>query len=471
MKPPGGFQRLFGGGMAKAAPARAAAPALAIRDLGVPSWAELRAQAGERRAELGLPAAAAADRPANPHDLVRAFGSDAPPRVKLYRDHAAWCPYCHKIWLFLETKQIPYEVEKINMRCYGDKPRSFLAKVPSGMLPVAEIDGRVVTESDRILFELEDLYKDRVPLVPTEPAAAERFARLLRLERELFGAWMQWLTSGWSDAANRANFEAVLAAVDQELFVTEGPWFCDDFSLVDIQFVPFLERMVASLLYYKGYNVRSVMWPGIVAWFEGLEGRAAYVGTKSDYYTHVHDLPPQLGGCAFNDRAEDFKRAIDGLDGTSWHLPLPPLAETVEPVTGLLAEEPERDRLEAAEKLLGNHEAVVRFAARGCGTPGPRPVAAPLADPTATPGTAHLPAVDLALRFVVLCLLAGEGEGVGPGFGLEFEPDGSGAGSDVVASAAYLRDRIGVPRDLKLPAARQLRAHLNYLIGRMTPAT
>ena len=98
------------------------------------------------------------------------------------------------------------------------------------MLPVAEIDGRVVTESDRILFELEDLYKDRVPLVPTEPAAAERFARLLRLERELFGAWMQWLTSGWSDAANRANFEAVLAAVDQELFVTEGPWFCDDFT-------------------------------------------------------------------------------------------------------------------------------------------------------------------------------------------------------------------------------------------------
>ena len=147
------------------------------------------------------------------------------------------------------------------------------------MLPVAEIDGRIVTESDRILFELEDLYKDRVPLVPTEPAAAERFARLLRLERELFGVWMQWLTSGWSDASNRANFEAVLAAVDQELFVTEGPWFCDDFSLVDIQFVPFLERMVASLLYYKGYKVRSrTDFPGIVAWFEGLEGRAAYVG-------------------------------------------------------------------------------------------------------------------------------------------------------------------------------------------------
>ena len=28
----------------------------------------------------------------------------------------------------------------------------------------------------------------------------------------------------------------------------------------------------------------------------------------------------------------------------------------------------------------------------------------------------------------------------------------------------YLRDRIGVPRDLKFPEARQLRAHVNWMI-------
>ena len=37
-------------------------------------------------------------------------------------------------------------------------------------------------------------------------------------------------------------------------------------------------------------------------------------------------------------------------------------------------------------------------------------------------------------------------------------------GGPVVASAEYLRDRVGVPRDLPFPAARQLRAHLNWLI-------
>lgn len=41
------------------------------------------------------------------------------------------CPYCHKVWLQLEEKRIPYTIEKINMRCYGDKPASFMAKVPA----------------------------------------------------------------------------------------------------------------------------------------------------------------------------------------------------------------------------------------------------------------------------------------------------------------------------------------------------
>jgi glutathione S-transferase len=33
------------------------------------------------------------------------------------------------VWLQLEEKRIPYTIEKINMRCYGDKPPSFMAKV------------------------------------------------------------------------------------------------------------------------------------------------------------------------------------------------------------------------------------------------------------------------------------------------------------------------------------------------------
>ena len=47
---------------------------------------------------------------------LRLFGTKEEPRVILYRDTAAWCPYCQKVWILLEEKKIPYKVEKINMR-------------------------------------------------------------------------------------------------------------------------------------------------------------------------------------------------------------------------------------------------------------------------------------------------------------------------------------------------------------------
>ena len=41
------------------------------------------------------------------------------------------------------------------MRSYGDKPQSFLSKVPGGLLPVVELDGTLHTESLDIMMLLE----------------------------------------------------------------------------------------------------------------------------------------------------------------------------------------------------------------------------------------------------------------------------------------------------------------------------
>lgn len=62
-----------------------------------------------------------------------------------------------------------------------------------------------------------------------------------------------------------------------------------------------LERAAASLCYYKGFVMRGAgKFPALEAWFDAMESRQTYLGTKSDHYTHCHDLPPQLGGEKFS---------------------------------------------------------------------------------------------------------------------------------------------------------------------------
>lgn len=429
-----------------------------------PSWEALSEMLRAKQAELGCEPQDLETGPTSPFALRRTFGKSEEPQVKLYRDHAAWCPYCQKVWLQLEEKQVPYIIEKVNMRCYGDKTAEFMRKVPSGLLPVMEYYGQVITESAVIARILERDFQ-ATPLLPEEGSTERvRADVLMKLERRLFSAWLSWLCQSWSEEQHKRGFIACMDDVDREMGAAGGPFFLGpELSLVDITFAPFLERIVASIPYYKGFIVRGQgRWPNLERWFAAMEARPTYMGTKSDFYTHCHDLPPQLGGCVSVPEAAAIAAAIDGTDATSWRLPLPPLSATsLEPYAP--GDNPAVDRLEAAAKLVGNHAAVTRFALRGAGRPGPRPVSAPLADPTGIADEQYTADADAALRHVAHALLVGTEEKQGSAHALQTAAQGM-RGAPVAASLAYLRDRVGVPRDMKFPAARQFRAHLNWFI-------
>ena len=60
--------------------------------------------------------------PTSSKSRLRLFGKkEEEVRVTLFRDHHAWCPYCQKVWLWLEENKVPYRIEKITMFCYGNK--------------------------------------------------------------------------------------------------------------------------------------------------------------------------------------------------------------------------------------------------------------------------------------------------------------------------------------------------------------
>jgi glutathione S-transferase len=392
-------------------------------------------------------------------------------RVTFFRDTAAWCPYCQKVWLLLEEKRIPYKISKINMRSYGDKPAWYLEKVPNGLLPAIEIDGQFMTDSLPIMQVLDASFADEgTPMmVPPEGPERDRASKLLGLERELFGAWCS-LTfqpgKGMMDRNERV-FMGTLQRVDDALGETSGPWFLDgDYpTLVDLQYVSHVERMLASVLYWKGIQMRGTgTFANIDQWLAAFEKRPSYLATKSDYYTHVMDIPPQYGPGFSIDEAKSVSATIDGRGG-SWSLPLK-LPNSAEPLAAAaLARGDEAFRHEAAFELISNHENVARFAARGAGAPGQKRFQAPLADPYALPNEKVVAAVDVCLRHVSAGLLEGtDAASEAAKADLKAVAGGEG-GKSLAACLGYLRDRIGVPRDMSQGAAMYLRAHLNAVIA------
>jgi glutathione S-transferase len=348
--------------------------------------------------------------PTNAQSRLRLFGqSESKVRVTLYRDHHAWCPYCQKVWLWLEEKQIPYRVEKVTMFCYGDKESWYQRKVPSGMLPALELNGATLTESDDILRALE---REFGPLGYGMEDA--RVWPLRRLERLLFRAWCNWLCyptrSRVQEQQNQRAFLRIAAQVEEALASTAGPFFLENFSIADVIFVPYVERMNASLFYYKGYSLREEN-SGLNAWFEALEERSTYRGTQSDFHTHAHDLPPQMGGCWANDEPETVL-AQERVDRGPW-LGLPDVGYP----------EPSTARTEALHRVLKHRETLIRLN--------------PLDDAV----------FDGALRCALTHLMTGE----------SCPPP---ADSDV--GLRYLRDRVSVPRDMSIYAAKRLRESLEF---------
>jgi glutathione S-transferase len=236
------------------------------------TWAELElASAAVEREDRATCATSTSN------SLVRTFGQPdaAAARVVLYRDSHAWCPYCQKVWLWLEANRVPYTVRKVTMRCYlgpGEKKEPwFTALVPSGMLPALALDGALITESDVILARLEAAFG---PLGGQRLEAPEVLA-LRRLERQLFRVWCDWLCYPSSDAADEADrrdaFLAVARRVADALEATPGPFFFGDaLGTSDVVFVPYVERMCASLFYFKGLDLRAA-FPPIARFFAALE--------------------------------------------------------------------------------------------------------------------------------------------------------------------------------------------------------
>jgi glutathione S-transferase len=172
------------------------------------------------------------------------------------------------------------------------------------------------------------------------------------------------------------------------------------------------------------------------------------------------NIPPQYGP-GYDDNTAEVKEAmriING-EGDSWRLPIQLNTNSLEPINACDVGKEEEARHEAAYKLISNSKNVARFACRGAGEAGRKQFQAPLADPYAVPNEKYVDSVDAWLRIVADAMLDGSAEPLQPS-----EPKKD---KEIAKCLRYLRERVGVPRDMSYPAAMQFRAHLNWAIDQL----
>ena len=396
-------------------------------------------------------------------------------------------------------------------------------------LTVEKENGSVqtITES-QVIMELLDTWHTEAdgfkPMLPKDDDSEgwARYDKLARLERELFSWWCTLIFrpegpriggSGLMNLLGKKNemsgamsgFLDCIQKVDNELNSTPGPWFFEsDYpTMIDFVFISHVERMLASCAYWKGLDLRSEemrsRFGALNRWLDAFDKRESYLAFKSDYYTNVKDIPPQYGP-GFDGGFEENRVKYAGMivDMDRQKLPLPfddplqplykglPLPLCVLNAVGISADNngsfekadenlmAKACRQMAGWKLANNGENVSNFAARG-GSRGSKnvrkPFGAELADPYANMDEEARPYVDAALRVVCKGLLGThESQDDNIEYLSSLTPElkaavPSSKTQDVKLSLTYLRDRIGVPRDLPLASARYLRAHLNWAIS------
>ncbi len=346
-------------------------------------------------------------------------------KLIFYRDRHAWCPYCQKIWLWLEFKKIPYKIEKINMYCYGEKEKWYLNKVISGKLPAIELNGQIITESDNIIDFLEKEYGSLGSSIYSNQLAKTR-----KIERNIFRSWCDWLCrSNFFNFDNKLKKNNMIKNLEEleKLLRLSSSGLIDPVNITpnklqpgtgDIIFIPYIERINASLFYYKGYKLRKE-FPLINKWMTLLESENTYTASQGDFHTHSHDLPPQMGGCFkdINKTQENFSRLVDSGEGAG--------------------------NLEINKELDSNYYKKIALA---------RVIKHKNNIININPCENN--SFDFALRSALTYLINNE---------LNKPDNNSGIG------LRYLRDRISVPRDMPLISARLLRKSLEKVASICNP--
>jgi glutathione S-transferase len=198
------------------------------------------------------------------------------------------CPYAQRTRMALIEKGLDFTLTEVDLY---NKPDWFKQLSPYGKVPLLRHNGGIVYESRIINEYLEDAFP-QPPLLPKDPLARAKARIWIDYCDSYLMPALHKIIADRKDAAKQVENRKAVA--DKFRFMeTEGLrklgggpyWLGQDISLVDLQFMPFLERFPC----YE--SLWGVAIPGdcerLKAWIETMKTRQSHKKTANSFEFHM----------------------------------------------------------------------------------------------------------------------------------------------------------------------------------------
>ncbi|KAL2978445.1 hypothetical protein AAZX31_13G118800 [Glycine max] len=204
--------------------------------------------------------------------------SDPPPlfdgTTRLYISYS--CPYAQRVWITRNYKGLQDKIKLVPIDLQ-DRPAWYKEKVyPENKVPSLEHNGKVLGES-LDLIKYVDVNFEGTPLVPSDPAKKE-FGEHLISHVDTFNKDLNSSLKGDPVQQASPSFEYLENALGK---FDDGPFLLGQFSLVDIAYIPFIERYQIVFAELFKQDIAEGR-PKLAVWIEEVNKIDAYTQTKND---------------------------------------------------------------------------------------------------------------------------------------------------------------------------------------------
>ncbi|OEL26140.1 Protein IN2-1-like protein B [Dichanthelium oligosanthes] len=203
------------------------------------------------------------------------------------------CPYAQRAWIARNYKGL-YDKIKIVAIDLADRPAWYKEKVyPENKVPSLEHNNQVKGESLDLVKYIDSNFEGP-SLIPDDPAR-KQFAEELLAYTDAFNKALYSSIVSKDDVSEEAV--AALDKIEEALGkFNDGPFFLGLFSLVDIAYVPFIERFQIFFFNIKNYDITKGR-PNLQKFIEEVNKIDAYTQTKQDPQFLLEHTKKRLGLC------------------------------------------------------------------------------------------------------------------------------------------------------------------------------